>query len=180
LAIINAPHSVTLNSNLSGRNKEVSRWEAIKQVLTFSYIAIIRLPWPFYTIFLTWRDYEIVRWCTSDKGHSTTEDVDIYVAAFALPGVATCVHAYYKSLFEPVPKLNTLIRMPTVVIWGTDDVALREQACLTGLEHYVEDLQICTMKGATHFNPESSHQRVNTILRDFLQKGNDIDEDVNA
>ncbi|KAI9595191.1 Alpha/Beta hydrolase protein [Syncephalis fuscata] len=176
LAISNAPHIGVLGRNLTGGNKEVSRWEAIKQLFTFQYIAVIQMPWPFYSIYLTWRDYEFIRYCNSDLNMASQADIDIYTSAFTLPGVVACAHAYYKSIFGSNIGVDTMIRVPTVVIWGNNDIALMENVSLSGMEDFVEDLQICIIDGATHFGVESSHKRFNAILREFINNGNDIQE----
>ncbi|RKP25744.1 Alpha/Beta hydrolase protein [Syncephalis pseudoplumigaleata] len=175
LAIINAPHPAVMGRNIALRNPNVSMWESLKQLYISRYIAVIQLPWPFHTIYMTWRNYEWVRVAASDVGQAAPEDVDTYVSSFALPGVASCSSAYYRSLLKPGASIDAPIHVPTVVIWGNQDIALREEVCLTGLEDIVEDLQICIIDGATHFCPESSHQRVNHLLREFIQKGNDIE-----
>ncbi|KAI8058417.1 Alpha/Beta hydrolase protein [Syncephalis plumigaleata] len=176
LAIINAPHIAVYGRNISLQNPDVSLREIMGQLYRSRYIGIIQLPWPFSTIYLTWRDYEFVRFATSDMGNASAEDMEIYKAAFALPGVAASSSAYYRSLLAPGASINAPIRVPTIVIWGDKDVALQEHTCLTGLDAIVEDLQICTVTDATHFCLESSYKRVNSILREFIDKGNDVEE----
>ena len=139
LAIINAPHVGALRRNLSGDNKEVSRWDIIKQLFMFHYIAVITLPWPFYTIWLTWRNYEVTRTVSADHGKQAKADYDFYASAAAMPSVTDCVHAYYKSLFGPLDGVDKSIPVPTIVIWGNRDIALHEPVCLSGLEDLVED-----------------------------------------
>jgi pimeloyl-ACP methyl ester carboxylesterase len=164
-----------MGRNLRWRNPDVSLWEIMKQLYRSRYMAIIQLPWPFSTIYLTWRDYELVYNATADMGHTSPEDIEIYKSAFALPGVAASSSAYYRSLLGPGISANVSIRVPTIVIWGNNDIALQEHTCLSGLDNVVEDLQICIVADATHFCLESSYEQVNSILSEFLYKGNDVE-----
>jgi pimeloyl-ACP methyl ester carboxylesterase len=170
LVIMNAPHIPTMMNNLFLRNKNVERMEVLKQLLATFYIAIITLPWPFYNIWLTWRNYETIRTIVSDGGRRSREDVDMYVAAFSLPNVVHTTRCYYKYAMHAKMDAKRDITAPTLVLWGNYDWALREKVCLTGLEECVYDLDICILEQEGHMIPESRPRDVNDALEEFLQK----------
>jgi pimeloyl-ACP methyl ester carboxylesterase len=64
--------------------------------------------------------------------------------------------AVLKVEFAPAA---VTVRVPTLVIWAEDDIAL-PLALLDGLEAYVADLRIVRVPGATHWIVHEQPQRV--------------------
>jgi len=59
------------------------------------------------------------------------------------------------------------VRVPTQVIWGTGDVALRP-ILLDGLEDHVTDLRVHRIEGAGHWLTRHNAEEVNRVIRRFL------------
>jgi pimeloyl-ACP methyl ester carboxylesterase len=57
--------------------------------------------------------------------------------------------------------------VPTLVIWGEDDVAL-DRICLDGTDRYVRHLRIARLPGISHWVQQHAPERVNALLREFL------------
>ena len=97
------------------------------------------------------------------------EVVDFYAAQIAEPGAATAMLNWYRAmrLTDGIPRLDTPIEVPTLVIWGEQDVAL-DLICLDGTERYVRDLRIERLPGISHWVQLHAPDQVNTLLRGFL------------
>ena len=95
--------------------------------------------------------------------------VEVYASQIAEPGAATAMLNWYRAmrLSEGLPRLDRLIEVPTLVIWGEQDVAL-DVICLDGTERYVRDLRIERLPGVSHWVQQDAPARVNALLREFL------------
>ena len=61
------------------------------------------------------------------------------------------------------------VTVPTCVIWGMDDTALRP-SLLDGLDEVVDDLTLHRIEGCGHWVFHQEPDRVNGLIRDFLAK----------
>ncbi len=86
----------------------------------------------------------------------------------AAPGAATAMLNWYRAmrLTAGVPRLDTVIEVPTLVIWGEADVAL-DVIGLDGTERYVRDLRIERLPGISHWVQQHAPDQVNALLRGF-------------
>lgn len=71
-----------------------------------------------------------------------------------------------KKLVLPVEMFT--IQIPTQVIWGMKDLALRP-GLLDGLQDYIADLRIHKIDDATHWVTHEQPARVKQLIGDFLQ-----------
>ncbi len=60
------------------------------------------------------------------------------------------------------------VKVPTRVIWGENDKAL-PKTLLDGLENFVDDIQIQRIAGGSHWVIHEQPERVNRLIRQFLQ-----------
>ena len=97
--------------------------------------------------------------------------VDIYASQVQEPGAATAMLNWYRAmrLTEGVPRLDTPIEVPTLVIWGERDAAL-DLICLDGTGRYVRDLRIERLPGISHWVQQHAPAAVNALLRSFLPR----------
>ena len=97
------------------------------------------------------------------------EIVDVYARQIAEPGAATALLNWYRAmrLTAGIPRLDTPIEVPTLVIWGERDVAL-DLICLDGTDKYVRDLRIERLPGISHWVQQHAPQQVNALLQSFL------------
>ena len=66
-----------------------------------------------------------------------------------------------------VREATGIIRVPTLVIWGEQDVALT-LSLLDGLEDYVPDLKVIRIPGATHWVQNDDPDSVNRYISEFV------------
>ena len=61
------------------------------------------------------------------------------------------------------------IEVPTLVVWGESDPALRP-GCLDGLEKYVPNLIVHRLPKVGHWVLEEEPEYVSRLIRDFLDE----------
>ncbi|HEV8586765.1 MAG TPA: alpha/beta hydrolase [Methylomirabilota bacterium] len=114
-------------------------------------------------------------------GRFTAEDEAAYVAAWSQPGALTGGLNFYRAAKvgpparDGAPASGTLgtgapasmVRVPTLVIWGEKDTALLPQN-LEGLEQYVPELTIRRIPDGTHWVIHEQPAVVNRLIREFV------------
>lgn len=97
------------------------------------------------------------------------ERVQSYVDRFSEPGVLAAALAYYRALgLGHTPQL-TPITVPTLYVWGSEDLAFtRGAAELTG-EHVEADYRFVEIPGATHWLPEEEPGVVSGAVIDWIR-----------
>jgi pimeloyl-ACP methyl ester carboxylesterase len=94
----------------------------------------------------------------------------VYTGQICEPGAATAMLNWYRAERVRRRKLSGLsrpIEVPTLVIWGEQDVAL-DLICLDGLDRYVAYLTVRRLPGVSHWVQQDAPDAVNALLRDFL------------
>ena len=94
----------------------------------------------------------------------------VYTRQVGEPGAATAMLNWYRAtrLHDPrMPDLARVIEVPTLVIWGEQDVAL-DLICLDGTERYVRHLTLHRLPGVSHWVQQDAPEAVNDLLRKFL------------
>ena len=96
------------------------------------------------------------------------EIADVYAAQICVPGAATAMLNWYRAmrLTDGLPRFDTMIETPTLVIWGEADAAL-DVIGLDGTDRYVRDLRIERLPGVSHWVQQHAPDRVNAFLRAF-------------
>ena len=105
----------------------------------------------------------------------------LYRQAWSQPGALTAGLNYYRASPLRPPAADDsagelqldaesfTVRVPTLVIWGDKDSALRP-GLLDGLAQYVPDLRIEHIAEASHWIAHEYPQRVNALIRDFVMQ----------
>jgi len=116
------------------------------------------------------------------KGYFTEEDRRMYLEAWAQPGTITAALNYYRATAfrppaagrsqkaeSPVTNPSSLIvRVPTLVIWGEQDQALR-LGNLEGLDEFVTDLTVKRVPDGSHWVIHEKPALVNSYIRGFIE-----------
>jgi pimeloyl-ACP methyl ester carboxylesterase len=172
LAILNAPHPEVFQQALS---------TSPRQMLKSWYILLFQLPWVPERI-LRANDYHTIGRMLTDTATPdafTERDIQRYKDAMARSGTMSGPVNYYRaiardtagrtlrSLLPGAEPRRATVDVPTLVIWGEDDVALSVEL-LDGLDEYVSDLRIERIPGASHWVQADEPDRVNELLVDFL------------
>jgi len=121
------------------------------------------------------------------SGAMTETDKAEYVKAWSQPGALTGGLNYYRANHSgpPVPAemekiigasgmpippelAQMKVRVPTLVIWGEQDVALTVKN-LDGLENFVPELTVKRIADASHWVVHEKTAEVNEYIREFIR-----------
>ncbi|MCP2015025.1 pimeloyl-ACP methyl ester carboxylesterase [Deinococcus sp. HSC-46F16] len=159
LVILNAPHPAAYRRALGHPAQWMRSW----------YVLFFQLPW------LPERMLpRFGRWALQGTNPAAylPEERRRYEEAWARPGAATAMVNYYRAMVRlgglgrgggAVPP----IRVPTLVLWGERDVALRPELA-DGLEEWVPGVRVVRFPRASHWVMRDEPLRVNNLLLEFL------------
>ncbi len=110
------------------------------------------------------------------------ETRDAYHRAWSQPGALTGGLNYYRAspLYPPIDgdpgaarldlrEEDFVVRVPTLVIWGDADIALRP-ILLEGLDRVVPDMRIERLAGATHWLAHEQPEAIAAMIRRFADE----------
>jgi len=173
LAVVNAPHPVIFQKSLI---------EDANQRAASQYISAFRSPK--FEKAVEAMGYEAL----FEKSFSRHVDLALipaaereqYISEWSQPGALTAMLNWYRaskvkvpppSVTLPVPQwvlgAFTRVEVPTLVVWGMQDVALLPVQ-LEGLDRLVTNLQIVRLPNAGHFAPWEAGDDVAHALAPFL------------
>lgn len=96
-----------------------------------------------------------------------------YTRQIVEPGAATAMLNWYRAarLRSPrMPDVARVIEVPTLLVWGEEDVAL-DPICLEGTGRHVRDLTLRRLPGVSHWVQQDAPGTVNRLLQEFLGAG---------
>jgi epoxide hydrolase 4 len=126
----------------------------------------------------------------ADADSIPPEEIQAYKDAIGTPGALTAALNYYRTAFRsrlPTPFRRSaagdseptsgesegqqwpVITAPTLLIWGTNDVALGVETT-HGTAEWVPNLRIEFLHGASHWVQQERAEEVNRLMLDFLEK----------
>jgi len=172
LAIINSPHPGTFLRELQNNTKQ----QAASAYMNF----LVR---PDAEALLAENDFARM-WPFFSKGHGQapawlTEAVRDQYRAVWRAGLTGGCNYYRASPLRPprpedpgaaavaLPRSMLTIDLPTLVVWGMDDVALPPEL-IDGLSDYVPQLELHRVEGATHWIVHEQPGQVAGLLEGFL------------
>ena len=106
-----------------------------------------------------------------DKSRFPDEVLEVYRRNADQPGALTAMVNYYRALLrfrkdtpvEQIPK----IEVPTLVLWGEDDVALEKETTF-GTEEFVSDYRIRYLPRVSHWVQQEAPEACNAMIEAFL------------
>ena len=115
---------------------------------------------------------ELFRTRSSNPAQFPTEVREVYRRNAAQPGALTAMVNYYRALFRgkrmrPRVDPRTPIAVPTLMVWGEDDMALDKSTTLTTGD-YVRDLTIRYLPGVSHWVQQEQPEAVNAMISAFI------------
>ena len=164
LTICNVPHPAVFAEQL---RKNPRQW------LRSWYIAFFQLPW-LPERFVARAHYQsLARMIIRDTrpGTFTREDVQEMLESWRRQGLGGGINWYRAalrrraSLPEPLPR----IPVPTILIWGEDDVALGKELTY-GTEQYVEDLRVHYLPNTSHWVQQEEPDKVDLLIAELLER----------
>jgi epoxide hydrolase 4 len=165
LIVLNIPHPAKFTEGLSTPQQLLRSW----------YILLFQLPFlPEWLI--QFNDYQAIASMFSntamDKSAFTENDLEAYKNAAAKRGALTAMLNYYRNfsqfLFDISQKDLGILDIPTLMIWGENDVALGKELTY-GTERYLRNLTIKYIPNCSHWVQQEQPQLVNQYMREFLQ-----------
>lgn len=172
LVIANAPHPLIFQRTLydDPDQRAASQYiTAFRNPGLEDHIAKIGVEAYFDRTFLGHADHAAL---AAERAH--------YLDQWQQPGALTAMFNWYRAsaivvpaVGEAAPRPDYLdrpfppITMPTLVIWGMGDTALRPSQ-LAGLDALVPDLTLVRVEEAGHFVTWEAPERVNAAIADFL------------
>ena len=169
LVILNVPHPVvmveTLRSSLSQLRKS---W----------YMFFFQIPWlPEWL--LGWKNAKGASELLLRSGNPdtfTAEDLDHYREAWTQPGALTGMLNWYRSAVRNGLKgslgsspSNPRITVPTLMLWGKQDVALSYKMAQPSID-LCEDGELIIFEDATHWVQHDEAEKVTDYLLAFFNK----------
>ena len=162
LAILNVPHPAVLKRTV---------FTSLSQLRRSWYMFFFQIPFLSEAILRNQDWAAVVRMLQagSQPGSFTAEDLDKYRQAWWRKGAFTSMLNWYRAAIQMSPDMggDLRIRVPTLMLWGTQDIAL-------GREMAQPSLDLCDM-GKLIFFEEASHwvqldeaQAVNHHLLEFF------------
>jgi pimeloyl-ACP methyl ester carboxylesterase len=160
LVIMNVPHPLCFRAALKHWRQRTKSW----------YIAFFQIPGLPERMLAANGGASVRRMFTGLR--RPPEVIDIYARQIAEPGAASAMLNWYRAARrrDGMPSLDAIIEVPTLVIWGENDVAL-DVICLEGTERYVRNLRLARLPGVSHWVQQDAPDQVNALLREFLPQG---------
>jgi pimeloyl-ACP methyl ester carboxylesterase len=157
LAILNVPHPEVSTDHIRTDPRQMVR---------STYAIFFQLPW-LPEALLRAGDYRLLGQMikgSARRGAFSDEEINQYRRAWSQPGALSAMLNWYRAyLLRPIPGGSPRVTVPTTVIWGKKDIALRSVMA-------EESAALCD-RGELLWLPENSHwvqheaaDRVNEIL----------------
>ena len=162
LAIVNAPHPVAFR-----RYTRTHPAQLLRSWYVFAF-QIPRLPEAMFRR-RDWRALVRALRETSRPGTFTGADFDHYRRVWSEPGAITSMVDWYRAALRhpPGPTAEPRVRVPTLMIWGTDDHFIERGVAEASLA-LCDSARLEWIEGATHWVQHEEPDRVNLLLFDFL------------
>jgi epoxide hydrolase 4 len=163
LGILNVPHPDVMLRFLRRDPKQLRRsW----------YIFFFQLPWlPERTLRQQdWRN-AVRALRGSGRIHTfTNEEIAEYKKAWAQPGAMTAMLNWYRAAVRQRPKLpdDLQVKVPTLMLWGMQDVALSYRMARPSLD-YCTDGKLIFFEDASHWVQHDEEELVTQYLLEFLR-----------
>jgi pimeloyl-ACP methyl ester carboxylesterase len=114
---------------------------------------------------------EMMRKSAMDQTNFSPQVLEVYRQNANQPGALTAMLNYYRALFLGRKKFAargmSIIEVPTLMIWGEDDVALTKESTY-GTERYVSDFTIRYLPRVSHWVQQEAPEQVNAMIKAFL------------
>lgn len=155
LVILNVPHPKV-------GEREIRKW---RQFWKSWYIFFFQIPWLPERLLLR-------KGASAIRRTLIGNDLNIYTAAVQRPGAMAAMINYYRALLrhrDSVDLGDARIDVPTLMVWGEEDVALNI-GCTEGTEEWVADFTLHRLPGISHWVQVEAPEAVNRIMGEWLDR----------
>lgn len=169
LAILNVPHPDIMQRFLRSN---------LKQIRKSWYIFSFQLPWLAERI-LRKNDFDALKKAlthSSRPGTFSEADIQMYVETWAKPGALTAMLNWYRAAFRESIHLGLnptrvnlrMVRVPTLILWGKNDIALSSEMAHASVE-LCDQGSLIMFEDASHWVQHDEAQAVSDNLLNFLR-----------
>jgi pimeloyl-ACP methyl ester carboxylesterase len=165
LIVMNAPHPAAMMREM----------RTLKQLRKSWYVFAFQIPWlPEYMLGRKHANEigKMLRGAALQKSAFPREVTAKYQEAMSKPGAIKAAISYYRQLFWRLPfsfkSYELRINTPTLLMWGEQDIALGIELT-TGLERWVNDIQIKRIPDSGHWVQQEQPEKVNQYMLEFLK-----------
>ena len=165
LIICNVPHPGPFKKALGN---------GFSQLRKSWYIFFFQIPWlPEFILGLNGAQAigDMFRKTCVDPSMFPTEVTSVYQKNASQPGALKAMINYYRALVRNRKRIEErglpTIDVPTLMIWGEEDVALNKEATY-GTEEFVSDFRIRYLPGVSHWVQQEAPEQVNAMIQAFL------------
>jgi epoxide hydrolase 4 len=165
LIVLNAPHP--------SAGLMALRSMYLPQVLKSWYVLAFQIP-VVPEVLLSVNDFELFARILKQqtKGAIGDEEIGYFKRAWSQPGALTAGVDWYRTSLRTCwmrGRLKDLtVRIPSLLIWGDRDAYLTTRTA-EWTRHYVADLEVAYIRGASHWVQQHSPEIVNRYALDFLR-----------
>ena len=107
-------------------------------------------------------------------GAFSEADVDRYLEAMRLPGVARAGLSYYRAAFRAalagVQQPAWIVNRPSLVLWGDQDLSLSGNVLLPDLPRHVPDVRVERFANAGHWLHHDLPEQISGRIIEFLTR----------
>lgn len=175
LAILNAPHPEAYRQSV---------WTAPEQLLKSWYVLAFQLPWVPERLLAAGEFALLEEALTDTVRPDAFSDAEIarYKAAMARTESLSGPVNYYRAIAQETlgrelqtllpgadPTWETMVDVPTLVVWGEQDTALSVRL-LDGLDRWVPDMRVVRLPTASHWVQAEAPDRVTEELLAFFEE----------
>jgi epoxide hydrolase 4 len=161
MVILNVPHPLVMARTI--RHDPA-------QMLRSSYFLFFQLPSVPEAI-LSMGNWKIPEWTmrlSGQKGVFTEAVLNLYREAWSRPRAFTSMLNWYRAIgrFRPPMPAEPIVKVPTLLIWGTGEVFLKRQMAEESMK-FCADGELIFLPHATHWLQHEQPERVNELILRF-------------
>ncbi|CAL4084873.1 unnamed protein product [Meganyctiphanes norvegica] len=162
-------HHISFNGPHPGAYMEHAK-SSFKQMCMSWYMIFFRTPWV-PEFWISNNDFEFFGPVFRGEKNNTeafpNEVIDAYKYNYSKKGALTPPINYYRSIdFNRNDKISRTT-VPTLIIWGTDDMALGKPMAAYALK-WCESAQLKYIEGASHWVQQEEPDKVNSLVWEYL------------
>lgn len=162
LAILNVPHLQVFTETLRHNPR---------QMLKSWYMGFFQIPLLPDFLLTAGEAQAAAQMLLRSSRPRTFSDADLseYIRAWKQPGAMTAMLNWYRAAVQRPPTVPADLRvhMPTLIIWGEQDIALTFEMAEKSLA-YCDEGRLVSFPEATHWVQHDEPQQVNALLAEFF------------
>jgi pimeloyl-ACP methyl ester carboxylesterase len=164
MVVMNVPHPDVMQKHVRS---------SFAQMRKSWYIAFFQIP--FIPEILSgignWKAATKMLESSSRAGTFSATDLERYREAWSRPKAFRSMLNWYRAMLQkpPQPLLSRRIKIPTLLIWGVQDIALGQEMAQPSID-LCKDGELVFIEEASHWVQHEEAERVNELMISFLSE----------